>query len=145
MNALNWILIGLVFIGMEVAFFSGSFLLWIGIGALGSSFVFWTFDIFSLDYQVIVFILFSFISLVVGKKSFKSKVISESTFSKVNLKLDSLIGKEFTLKKPIQNGRGRIRIGDVYWLLDGPDLPIGAVVKVIQIDGNILCVVPKRL
>ena len=41
-----------------------------------------------------------------------------------------LVGRIATLTEPINDGRGRVRIGDTMWRVAGPDLPAGAQVRV---------------
>jgi membrane protein implicated in regulation of membrane protease activity len=51
-----------------------------------------------------------------------------------------LLGREFTLEKPIIDGNGTVRIGDTVWRVAGPDTPAGTKVKVVQVDGANLTV-----
>jgi membrane protein implicated in regulation of membrane protease activity len=46
------------------------------------------------------------------------------------------------LIEPIVNGRGKARVGDGEWLVNGPDLPLGATVLVVGVEGNTLQVQP---
>ena len=50
------------------------------------------------------------------------------------------IGQALTLQAPIQNGSGRIRLGNREWHVRGPNLPVGARVRVTGVDGAILLV-----
>jgi membrane protein implicated in regulation of membrane protease activity len=40
-------------------------------------------------------------------------------------------------------GRGRVKIGDAFWTVQGPDLPAGTPVRVTGTDGEILHVEPE--
>ncbi len=42
--------------------------------------------------------------------------------------------------EPIREGRGRIRLDDTLWRVSGPDLPVGARVKVVASNGRDLTV-----
>jgi membrane protein implicated in regulation of membrane protease activity len=46
-----------------------------------------------------------------------------------------LIGKVFTLRTAIVNGRGRLLVAGSTWLVTGPDLPAGASVRVTGVEG----------
>lgn len=46
----------------------------------------------------------------------------------------------FTLEEPVINGRGRLKINDITWSVQGPDLPVGSPVKVIGLEGMILLI-----
>ncbi len=50
------------------------------------------------------------------------------------------IGHALTLQAPIQNGTGRVRLGNRDWDVRGPNLPVGARVRVTGVDGAILLV-----
>ena len=52
------------------------------------------------------------------------------------------IGEQHALIDPIVNGRGSVKIGDSVWRVTGPELPLGAQVRVIGADGTLLKVVP---
>ena len=51
-----------------------------------------------------------------------------------------MIGREFTLEKPIVDGTGTVRIDDTIWRVAGPDAPAGSKVRVVQADGASLTV-----
>ena len=40
------------------------------------------------------------------------------------------VGRSFTLKEPIVDGRGKLTIEDTVWEIEGPDLAPGTRVKV---------------
>ena len=42
------------------------------------------------------------------------------------------------LDQAIDRGRGRIRLDDAFWTVEGPDLPAGTPVRVIAVDGMVL-------
>ena len=50
------------------------------------------------------------------------------------------IGHSLVLEKPIQNNAGRIFLGNREWQVRGPNLPIGARVRVTGVDGTVLLV-----
>ena len=58
----------------------------------------------------------------------------------LNRRTAALIGREFTLEKPIIDGSGTVRIDDTVWRVAGPDAPAGSRVKVVQADGANLTV-----
>lgn len=50
------------------------------------------------------------------------------------------IGEAVVLNMPIENGAGRIRLGNRTWTVRGPNLPTGAKVRVTGVDGSVLLV-----
>ena len=72
----------------------------------------------------------------------------------LNRRTDALVGREFTLEKPIVDGSGTVRIDDTIWRVAGPDAPAGSRVRVVRADGAATrrdedlvlaaCVAPER-
>jgi membrane protein implicated in regulation of membrane protease activity len=58
----------------------------------------------------------------------------------LNRRAAALVGRVFTLEKPIVDGSGTVRIDDTIWRVAGPDAPAGSRVKVVQVDGANLTV-----
>lgn len=50
------------------------------------------------------------------------------------------VGQSFELVEPIENGVGKVRIGDGVWKVSGPALAAGTVVRVTGVDGAVLTV-----
>jgi hypothetical protein len=50
------------------------------------------------------------------------------------------IGRTYFLDQAIENGRGKVRIDDTLWSVEGPDLPAGARVTVKEVRGLTLLV-----
>jgi len=48
------------------------------------------------------------------------------------------VGKLYTLSDKIENGTGRITIGDSTWKVEGPDMAAGTQVRVTGFDGAVL-------
>ena len=60
----------------------------------------------------------------------------------LNRRTEALVGRVFTLEKPIVDGVGTVRIDDTIWRVRGPDRPAGSRVRVTQADGANLAVEP---
>jgi len=58
---------------------------------------------------------------------------------------DEMMGKEFELKFPIQNGFGDIELDGQHWSIKGPDAIAGTLVRVVKLDGEMLLVYPVNL
>jgi hypothetical protein len=52
----------------------------------------------------------------------------------------SHIGQVIVLDQGLQNGAGRIRLGNRDWPIRGPNLPAGAKARVTGVDGTVLLV-----
>ncbi len=60
----------------------------------------------------------------------------------LGLRGNELVGKVFIVESPIVNGRGRVRVGESNWKVEGPDCEAGASVRVVGADAAILKVEP---
>jgi hypothetical protein len=56
----------------------------------------------------------------------------------LNRRAESYVGRMFTLDGAIVDGRGRLRVDDTIWLVEGPDLPAGTRVRVTGTDNTLL-------
>ena len=56
----------------------------------------------------------------------------------LNRRADALVGRTFTLEKPIVDGHGTVRIDDSVWRITGADVPAGRRVKVVRVEGTAL-------
>ena len=59
-------------------------------------------------------------------------------------KQEQLVGKHINLETAIVNGDGRVKIGDAFWTVQGPDMPQGALVRVVGVDAGVLRVLPAE-
>jgi membrane protein implicated in regulation of membrane protease activity len=132
LGAWNWLIVGLVLVALEVVA-PGVFLLWLGLAALLvgliSLVVDWVWQV-----QVIAFAAFSVAAVPLWRRvAQQSEANPESEF--LNRRSDALVGRVFTLEKPIVDGSGTVRIDDTVWRVSGPDCPAGSRVKVVHADG----------
>jgi inner membrane protein len=58
----------------------------------------------------------------------------------LNQRAAQYIGQEFVLIEAIAQGVGKIQLGDGVWKVSGPDLPVGARVRVKGVNGTLLLV-----
>ena len=70
----------------------------------------------------------------------RKKTDEPDAASKLNRRGEQLIGGRYVLETAIENGRGKARVGDSLWLVEGPDLPVGASVEVTGVHGATLVV-----
>lgn len=137
----NWIVLGLVLMILEILL-PGVFLLWIGIAALlvgALSLQLWGFGLWSWETQVLVFLALAVISALVGRQ-IMARTAGESDQPLLNRRREQLIGQTAVLAEPIAEGRGRIRLGDTFWRVSGPDLPAGSRVRIKAVENAELVV-----
>ncbi len=63
-----------------------------------------------------------------------------SDLPRLNQRAAQYIGQVCVLSEAIVQGNGRARVGDGYWKVRGPDLPIGTPVRVTAVEGTVLIV-----
>jgi membrane protein implicated in regulation of membrane protease activity len=56
----------------------------------------------------------------------------------LNQRAVQLVGRVLVLAEAIEGGRGRVRVGDTLWQVEGPDLPRGTEVKVAAAKATLL-------
>jgi inner membrane protein len=133
----NWLIFGFVLMALEVIA-PGVFLFWLGLAALLVGLISFA-VVVSWQIQLVMFAVFAAAAVPVWRRLARPKLgTGASPF--LNKRADALLGREFTLEKPIINGNGTVRIGDTVWRVAGPDTPAGTRVKVVQVDGANLTV-----
>ena len=115
----------------------GAFLLWMGFAAAAVFVLVLVLPDVPLLVQVAAFVLLSFASVQVYRRWFRGRG-RQSDRPLLNRRAEQNIGVVAPLDQAITGGRGRIRIGDAFWTVEGPDLPAGAPVRVIAVDGMTL-------
>lgn len=130
-----WWVMALVLIAAEMIA-PGFFLLWIGFAAAVMGVITWLAPPFGALLQAVIFAVLALASCVVYWRWFRhagDRVDPDNTH--LNRRGAQLIGKRYVLDTAIQNGRGKARVGDSYWIVEGPDLPAGTEVEVVAVDG----------
>lgn len=131
----SWMAVGLVLLILEIVA-PGVFLLWIGIAAVIVgllSLALWDSAFWVWQAQVVVFLILSLVCVLLGRRYMAGRADS-SDQPLLNRRSAQMIGRTATLTEPIENGRGRVQLGDTMWRVSGPDLPVGARVRVVQVS-----------
>lgn len=139
LGAWNWLILAGLFFILEIMA-PGIFLIWFGIaaGAVGSLALLTS---ITWQFQFVLFALLSLVAVVVARKFFRSDA-EQSDRPLLNLRAQQHVGKSFVVAETIKNGRGKVKIGDTLWLVEGPDAAEGVSVKVTSVDGSTLTVEP---
>lgn len=134
-----WWILALLLIGGEVVL-PGYFLLWIGIAAAVMGVVMLVFPGLGVLAQAILFAALAFAACVLWWKWLRPRLgrDDDPAAATMSRRADQMIGRRLVLVEPIVNGRGKVRVGDGQWLAEGPDLPAGAEVRVVGVDGATL-------
>lgn len=138
----SWWIMGLLFLGLEILM-PGVFLLWIGLAAIvvgGISFAFWETAFWGWQLQLVVFAVLAIAFALAGRRI--SSANAESDQPMLNRRVEGLVGRTATLEEPITDGKGRIRLDDTTWIVQGPDMPAGARVRITTAQAGGLTIEP---
>ncbi len=137
----HWCVAGLLLVALEIVV-PGVFLLWIGLGALATGVLVAVTGIVNWEIQCLIFVPLAFLSLFLGRKFIRKASPSED--STLNRRLATYIGRRAEVVQAIVNGKGRIRLGDTQWIVQGEDCPAGTMVTVTGVDGSELLVAREK-
>jgi len=92
------------------------------------------------QWQLIGFGVLGVVALLLFR-SYRQKHPQSDEQPNLNLRGHQYIGSELVLIEAIEQGSGKARLGDGVWKVSGPELPAGARVRVVGVDGTILKVI----
>jgi membrane protein implicated in regulation of membrane protease activity len=131
-----WAAVALLLFAAE-AMAPGAFMLWLGLAAAVVFVAVWIVPGIPLLAQVAAFVVLSFVSIQVYRRWFRGRE-PQSDKPALNRRAAALVGRVVPLQAAIVNGRGRVQIADAYWDVSGPELPVGAPVRIVGADGMLL-------
>ena len=134
-----WWILALLLIGGEVLI-PGYFLLWIGLAAAVMGVLLWLLPSLGLLLQAVLFAALALAACVFYARKLRPRVEQRHApgNERLNRRAEQMIGQRYVLTEAIVNGRGKARVGDGQWLVAGPELPAGATVEVVGVDGSTL-------
>ncbi|SHN78848.1 NfeD family protein [Bradyrhizobium erythrophlei] len=134
----NWLIFGVIMMALEL-FAPGVFLFWLGLAALLTGLISFAYAP-SWQVQILMFAVFAVLAVPVWRRLARSNTAVSVSNPFLNKRTDALVGRVFTLEKPIVDGAGTVRIDDTVWRVSGPDAPAGSRVRIVQADGASLTV-----
>lgn len=75
--------------------------------------------------------------------AFARSRFSQSDEPGLNRRAMQLVGRVLVVEDAIENGRGKVRVGDTLWAAEGPETAAGAEVEVLSAQGTVLRVAPR--
>jgi membrane protein implicated in regulation of membrane protease activity len=137
----QWVwLLAATALGIAELLVPGVFLIWLAAAAAVTGFITLIFGI-PLAFQFVVFALLSLAAVWSGRRWYANNPV-ESSDPLLNDRAARLIGETLVLVAPIENGRGRVKVGDSVWTCKGADAAEGSRVRVIGAEGQCLKVEP---
>ena len=137
----HWCIAGMVLLGLEL-FAPGAVFLWLGIAAWITGALLWLVPSLAWQAQFVVFSAASLLSLFAWRHYRRHNPVT-SDRPTLNRRGEQYIGRVLVLDEALENGSGRVRLGDSVWKVTGPDIPAGARVRITGVDGAVLMVQPE--
>ena len=133
----NWLILGVALFVLETMV-PGVHFLWFGIAAVIVGFLGLATG-FAWQWQVLAFALISVLTVFWVRKYVRPDV-AISDLPDLNVRGQQYVGRSLVVEQAIQNGRGKVRVGDTLWAAEGPDVPAGGRVTVTVARGTVLVV-----
>ena len=133
----NWFILGMLLLVLETMI-PGVQFLWFGIAAMAIG-VLGLLTGVSWTWQVLAFGLLAVLTVFWVRKYVRPDVVL-SDLPDLNVRGQQYIGHSLIVEQAIQNGRGKVRVGDSIWAAEGPDTPAGERVRVTATRGTVLVV-----
>ncbi len=139
----HWLVAACILLSAEV-FVPGASLLWLGLAAAVVGALAFLLPFLPWQLEAAIFAVLS-LAIVIWWKRYRRAhpQIRDQAGSRLHRRDQALVGRVLVLVEPISNGRGRAKVGDSSWAVVGPDLPLGARVRVQNADGSTLHVVAE--
>ena len=133
----NWLILAVLLFVLEFVL-PGVHFLWFGVAAVIVGILAWATGM-SWPFQVIAFGIIAVLTVFWVRRYVRSDKVT-SDLPDLNERGQQYIGRSLVVEQAIQNGRGKVRVGDSVWQAEGPDAPVGARVKVTGTRGTVLVV-----
>ena len=132
-----WLAIGIALAAAELAV-PGMYLIWLALAALVTGGLTMVLDLGTAA-QVVNFVFLALIIAYSAKRFLRDRPIVSSD-PLLNNRGGRMIGQLVTVSIAIQNGEGRVKVGDSEWIARGPDCEAGSRVRIIGAQGATLTV-----
>ena len=123
------------YVAWEVHSRTGNY--WFGLGAAMTGGLLLLFPELAWQAQWIIFAVLSVVSVFVWRR-YRARHPETSDHPILNQRGRNYVGRRFTLASPIVDGVGKLHVDDTSWKISGADLPAGAHVKVVGVEGTML-------
>ena len=135
-----WWLLAAALLGIFEIFLPGVFLIWMAAAAAVTGIAV-AFLPLSMPIQLVLFAMLAMAAVFAGRRYYERNPVPSSD-PMLNDRTARLVGQKVTVVKAIQNGEGRVKVGDSVWPATGPDADEGSRVVVTGADGASLKVAP---
>jgi membrane protein implicated in regulation of membrane protease activity len=139
----QWLwLLAAIFLGIAELIVPGVFLIWLAAAAAATGLLTLAFGI-GAPFQFALFALLAIFSVYLGRRWYLANPMP-SADPMLNDRAARLVGRTVTVTQAIDNGEGRVKVGDGVWSCRGADCAEGSRVRITGADGSCLKVEPVR-
>ena len=132
----QWLILAVVLLILE-AIAPGAIFIWMGVSAAAVGVLTWIIPSLSGAWQILIFAILSMATVGLWRLYLK-RYPQKSAMPLLNRRMEGYIGKTLTLSSALKDGKARAKLGDTWWTIEGPDLPAGARVVIVGVEGPIL-------
>ena len=138
----HWWVLGLICLSLEMLAPAAVFL-WFGVAGLLVGTTAWLIPSMGWQEETLLFTALALGSLIY-LRAWRARNTPLSVVDQpyLNKRTDAMVGQTHALLHAIENGRGKIQIGDAQWRCTGPDLPAGTQVQIDAVRDLVLHVTP---
>jgi membrane protein implicated in regulation of membrane protease activity len=133
----NWLILAVLLFILETIV-PGVHFLWFGIAAVIVGGIAVATGI-AWPWQLVAFGVISVLTVFGVRRFFRAEA-AHTDQPDLNIRAQQYVGRMVVVEQAIQNGRGKVRVGDTLWQAQGLDAPEGTRVKVTATNGNVLVV-----
>jgi hypothetical protein len=133
----NWFILAVLLFILETVV-PGVHFLWFGLAAIVVGGLTLATGI-AWPWQVVAFGIISVLTVFWVRRFYRVEA-AMSDQPDLNIRGQQYIGRSLVVEQAIQNGRGKVRVGDTVWAAEGPDAPAGTRVTVKDARGTVLVV-----
>lgn len=117
----------------------GVFLIFLGIGAAVTAAMTAAIPDLPIAAQLGAFGVWSGVAVAIGRRWYADYPVGSDDML-LNDRGARMIGQVVTVEAAIDEGHGRVRVGDSVWAARGPDAAVGERVEIVAIEGAVLVV-----
>ncbi|WP_029013760.1 NfeD family protein [Niveispirillum irakense] len=132
-----WWCLALALAALEM-FIPGAAFLWVAGAAALTGIIAWVLPDMALAVELVLFGVLAALAYALSRR-FMPRGREDGPASTLNRRAEQYVGHIFTLETALSGGRGRVHVGDTLWPVTAEeDLPAGAKVRVVAVDGALM-------
>jgi len=135
-----WLTAGVLLLALE-AILPGAVIMWFGVAAIVVGLVLSVWPELGVNTQFVMFAVLSISMLAafrLWRRNHPPEGTGDTNVPRLNKRATQYIGQTVTVTQAIENGQGRVAVGDSTWRASGPDAAHGTRVRVVSAEGGTL-------